>query len=264
VSGPVTDPPAAPPAALPADPPAAAPAGFVYEHAGFCPVCGTAQRFRARQHWYRDFLLCAGCGSIPRERALALVLERRFPGWRELAIHESSPAARGISRKLAAECPGYVASQYFPAEPPGATVRGFRNENLEALSFPDAQFDLTVTLDVMEHVNQPDQVLREVRRTLKPGGAYLFTVPTYKGKLASERRAHYRPDGTLALMAEAEYHGNPVSDAGSLVTFHYGYDFPELITAWSGLDTEVVRFHDRFHGVIGDFTEVYLAIRRPD
>ena len=61
-------------------------------------------------------------------------------------------------------------------------MQGFRNEDLEALTFPDASFDLTVTLDVMEHVNQPDVVLREVARTLRPGGAYLFTVPTYKGK----------------------------------------------------------------------------------
>ena len=49
---------------------------------------------------------------------------------------------------------------------------------------------------------------------------------------------------------------------GSLVTFHYGYDFAELISAWSGFDVEVSRFHDHRHGVIGDFTEVYLA-RRP-
>jgi SAM-dependent methyltransferase len=242
-------------------PGAAAAAPFVYDRAGHCPICDAEVRFRARQAWYRDHLFCSGCGSIPRERALALVLDRRFPDWRGYAIHESSPADRGISAKLARDCPGYVASQFFPGEPLGATVRGFRNENLEALSFPEASFDLTVSLDVMEHVNQPDQVLREVRRTLRPGGAYLFTVPTYKGKVASERRAFYRPDGGVDHLAEPEYHGNPVSDAGSLVTFHYGYDFAELISAWSGLDVEIVRFHDHRHGVIGDFTEVYLATR---
>ena len=218
-------------------------------------------RFEARHPWYRDNLHCSGCGSIPRERALALVLERRFPGWRRFAIHESSPAERGVSIKLARECQGYIASQYFPGTAPGAMVRGFRNENLEALSFPDASFDLTISLDVMEHVNQPDVVLREVRRTLKTGGAYLFTVPTYKQRLTSERRAHYKPDGTVEHMAEPEYHGNPVDDAGSLVTFHYGYDFAELAPAWSGLNVEVTRFHDPFHGVIGEFTEVYLATR---
>lgn len=240
---------------------APAPAGLVYDQPGFCPICAGAVRFQARAHWYRDHLFCSGCGSIPRERGLALVLERRFPGWRALAIHESSPADRGISKKLAGEAKGYVASQFFPGESPGATVRGFRNENLEALTFPDASFDLTITLDVMEHVNQPDQVLREVGRTLRPGGAYLFTVPTYKERVTSERRAFYRPDGGIDHMAEPEYHGNPVSDAGSLVTFHYGYDFAGLITAWSGLEVEVVRFHDPRHGVIGEFTEVYVATR---
>ena len=49
---------------------------------------------------------------------------------------------------------------------------------------------------------------------------YLFTVPTYKGKITSERRALYRDDGSVDFLAEAEYHGNPISDAGSLVTFH--------------------------------------------
>jgi SAM-dependent methyltransferase len=234
---------------------------FVYDRLGHCPICASEVRFRARAAWFRDHLFCSDCGSIPRERGLALVLERRFPGWRGLAIHESSPADRGISKKLAREAPGYVSSQFFPGEPLGATVRGFRNENLEALTFADASFDLTITLDVMEHVNQPDQVLREVARTLKPGGAYIFTVPTYKGKLVSERRAHYRADGGVDHLVEPEYHGNPVSDAGSLVTFHYGHDFAEMIAAWSGLDVEVVRFHDHRHGVIGDFTEVYVATR---
>jgi SAM-dependent methyltransferase len=234
---------------------------FVYDRPGHCPICASEVRFRARAAWFRDHLFCSDCGSIPRERGLALVLERRFPGWRGLAIHESSPADRGISKKLAREAPGYVSSQFFPGEPLGATVRGFRNENLEALTFADASFDLTITLDVMEHVNQPDQVLREVARTLKPGGAYIFTVPTYKGKLVSERRAHYRADGGVDHLVEPEYHGNPVSDAGSLVTFHYGHDFAEMIAAWSGLDVEVVRFHDHRHGVIGDFTEVYVATR---
>lgn len=233
----------------------------VYDRQGHCPICEAPARFVAHEAWFRDALRCTGCGSIPRERALALVLARRFPGWRALAIHESSPADRGISAKLARECAGYLGTQFFPGAAPGAMVRGFRNENLEALSFPDASFDLTITLDVMEHVNQPDTVLREVRRTLKPGGAYLFTVPTYKERVSSERRAHYREDGSVEHMAEPEYHGNPVSDAGALVTFHYGYDFAQLIHAWAGFESvEVTRFHDHRHGVIGEFTEVYLAV----
>ncbi|WP_244482703.1 methyltransferase domain-containing protein [Mesorhizobium sp. Root102] len=190
------------------------------------------------------------------------MLKRYVPNWRELSVHESSPTARGISPKLKRECTRYVESQYFPGERPGSLIKGFRNENLEAQTFADASFDLVVTLDVMEHVNMPEIVTKEIARTLRPNGAYLFTVPTYKGKVSSERRALYKADGSIEYIAEAEYHGNPVSDAGSLVTFHYGYDLAELTRQWSGMDVEVCRFHDHKHGIIGEFTEVYLA-RKP-
>jgi SAM-dependent methyltransferase len=162
---------------------------------------------------------------------------------------------------LSRECPGYLPTQFFPSERLGATVRGVRNEDLGRQTFADSIFELVITLDVMEHVNEPDRVMREVARTLVPGGSHVFTVPTYKGKVESERRARYLPDGIVEHLAEPEYHGNPVSDEGSLVTFHYGYDLPELIHQWSGLEVEVVRFHDHRHGLIGDMTEVYIATR---
>jgi SAM-dependent methyltransferase len=233
----------------------------VYASEGFCPVCQTAARFSARHAWHRDHLLCDNCGSIPRERALALVLEERFPNWRKLRIHESSPEPRGTSRKLAQECSGYVASQYFADLAPGAMRNGFRNENLERQSFADRAFDLVVTLDVMEHVNDPEACFKEIWRTLRPGGAYIFTTPTYKGSPESERVARFMPDGGVEHYREPEYHGNPVDPRGSLVTFRYGYDLPELIRTWAPFDTRVCRFHDHRHGVIGEFTEVYLCAR---
>lgn len=233
----------------------------IYEAAGYCPVCETEVTFTAVSGWFRDHLTCSGCGSIPRERALALVLARFFPSWRRARIHESSPGPRGISPKLQRECRRYLPSQFFPGEELGATVNGFRNENLEQQTFADGVFDLVVTLDVMEHVNEPDQVVREIARTLTPGGAYVFTAPTYEGKVQSERRARYLADGTIEHLAEPEYHGNPVSEEGSLVTFHYGYDLPELVHQWSGLDVEVVRFHDHRHGLIGTMTEVYTCTK---
>ncbi|CAI9410588.1 class I SAM-dependent methyltransferase [Nocardioides sp. T2.26MG-1] len=232
---------------------------FVYEAAGHCPICEADARFTSVSSWYREDLVCSGCGSVPRERALALVLSRSFRGWRRARIHESSPAQRGISPKLARECRRYLPTQFFPTEPLGATVQGFRNENLERQTFADDSFDLVITLDVMEHVNEPDQVLREVARTLAPGGSYVFTVPTYKAEVESERRARYLPDGSLEHLAAPEYHGNPVDDHGSLVTFRYGYDLPELIHQWSGLDVHVVRFHDHHHGILGEMTEVYVC-----
>src|ERR1700730_5169947 len=95
---------------------------FHYEHSGICECCGTYQVFRTDADWFRDTLICPYCGSVVRERALALVLNEVLPNWRELAIHESSPAPRAISARMAREAPGYVASHFFPDAPPGSTV----------------------------------------------------------------------------------------------------------------------------------------------
>ena len=43
--------------------------------------------------------------------------------------------------------------------------------------FPDSAFDSVVSSQVLEHVRQPVPFLREIRRVLKPGGAFLLTVP---------------------------------------------------------------------------------------
>jgi len=236
---------------------------FILNYRGYCSICETNVEFKSSETWYRDHLNCNGCKSIPRERALALVLNQLIPNYRNLIIHESSPVNRGISSKLKKECPKYLATQFYPNETPGKIINGFQNENLEKLTFAENSFDLFISLDVLEHVNYPELVFKELARTLKIGGSCLFTVPTYKGLTNSLRRALYRDDGSVDFLNfEPEYHGNPVSNDGSLVTFHYGYDLPELIHQWSGLDTIVNRFHDKFHGIIGEFTEVYLLKKR--
>ena len=69
---------------------------LIYERDGFCPICDADVRFTAAEEWYRDHLFCSGCGSIPRERALALVLERQFRNWRSFAIHARSEKSRPV------------------------------------------------------------------------------------------------------------------------------------------------------------------------
>ncbi len=234
---------------------------IVYSTEGYCPVCEKAAVFSARFDWYRDHLQCESCGSIPRERAAALLLNRHRPNWRELRIHESSPEPRGLSIKLRRECSRYVASNFLPTHKLGEQIDDFRNENLEAQTFADDSFDIVLALDVLEHVNRPDDALAEIARTLKPGGIAILTTPTYKDRVTSERRALYQADGSVRHFAEPEFHGNPVSAEGSLVTFHFGYDLARAIYEWSGLDVEVSRFSDHHHGVIGEFTEVYVATR---
>lgn len=234
------------------------PPTYPHRYRARCPICESEQDFTIWSAHYRDEFLCEGCHawSIPRERALAVVLKRMFPNWRDLSIHESSPQDRGISAQLKRECPGYVATQLFPGQPLGQIVDGFRNENLECQTFGDALFDIVVTQDVMEHVNDFPKALLDINRTLRPGGAHIFTTPTY---IASQtvQWAWYN-QGKIQWIHEPEYHGNPVDAEGSPVTFHYGYDFPELIEEHCGLATEVFRLHDMAQGIAGSMNEVYV------
>jgi SAM-dependent methyltransferase len=46
-----------------------------------------------------------------------------------------------------------------------------------ALPFPDAAFDVVMSFDVFEHIPDSDAHLAEVRRVLRPGGAYLLQTP---------------------------------------------------------------------------------------
>jgi SAM-dependent methyltransferase len=236
---------------------------ITYQHSGTCPICERSVTFTAVGEWFRDSLLCPVCRSVVRERALALVLNELRPNWRSLVVHESSPINRGISAKLRAEGKKYTASQYFLGQPLGATVRGFRNEDLERQTFPSDSLDIAVTLDVMEHVFHPELVYREIYRTLKPGGVYIHTFPISKGLVAPfRRRAVLELDGTVRHLIEPpQYHGNPIDTEGSLVTFDYGYEIDRQIALWAPFDVRVMRFWDQTHGIIGEFSEVVTCIK---
>jgi SAM-dependent methyltransferase len=240
--------------AVTADPPA-------HAYGGRCPVCERRTRFEARGDWLRDELFCVRCGSIPRERAFAACLALHRPGWRDEVVHESSPAPRSISARMRREGRGYIGSQWRPEHPRGAVVDGERNEDLEALTFGDGTVDLHCHLDVMEHVGDPEAAFREMARTLRRGGQILFTTPIYANKARTQRRARYTEMGVEHL-AEPEYHGNPIDPAGSLVTFRYGRDLPELIHRWAPeLAVRVVTILDPAMGVLGEFRDVVLATK---
>ena len=226
---------------------------------GFCPICEQTITFIEKSAWLRDNYLCTKCGSIPRVRHIIHVLQKQFPRFREWSIHESSPSGPSFN-KLRKECPAYVPTYFWPDTTPGAFKNGFRCENLEALTFTNASFDLVITQDVMEHVMNPSQAFSEIARTLKPGGAHVFTVPWYAPKPTFIRAAEV--GGNVEYFAEKDYHGNPIDDDGVLVVTEWGIELPEFILKHSGLVTTVFVTHDRHMGLAGEFIEVFVS-RKP-
>ena len=60
------------------------------------------------------------------------------------------------------------------AEPEGVA---FRIGQAEKLPFGDGEFDFVWMFDVLEHVDHPERVLREVARVLRPGGVFHIVLP---------------------------------------------------------------------------------------
>ena len=227
---------------------------------GWCPICETRTLFVWTGDFLREYYRCVRCFSIPRWRAVIHVLGVQFPRWRDLSIHESSPAG-AASTKIQAGCKAYLPTHFWPDVSPGESKYGIRCEDLERQTSPDESFDLVVTQDVFEHVLQPAKAFAEVARTLKPGGAHLFTVPTYPGR-QSVVRAEPGPEGIRHLLPEV-YHGNPISDEGSLVVTDWGDDLVDYVYEHSGLTTTVNLVRDRRLGLDGTMLEVFVSRKRP-
>ena len=129
---------------------------------------------------------------------------------------------------------------------------------MERLTFDDETFDIFITQDVFEHIFNPEIAAREVLRVLKKGGAHVFTVPTIKTLRESSARA-ILVNGKITYLKEEQYHGNPVGDGRSLVTWDYGDDFMYLLYKWCGFDTVVYDTRDISLGLDGENLEVFVT-----
>lgn len=191
----------------------------------------------------KESLDCARCGAKLRARRLARVLLDRHPigsppaparSVREWASHPEARSLRiaeinrveGLHDALAG-LPGLAYSEYREGAAPGSSADGIRCEDLTALSYPDASFDLVLTSETLEHVPDLAAALGEIRRVLRPGGRHLFTVPMLPGVPRTFPRASIRPDGTV------EHHATPIAhpggDAGYPVFTEFGSDLPDLL-----------------------------------
>jgi SAM-dependent methyltransferase len=77
------------------------------------------------------------------------------------------------------------------------------------MPLPDDSFDLAVSLDVIEHLEDDLGALRELRRVVAPGGSLLVTVPAYQWLWSGhdEINHHHRRYTRRSLQAAAEQCG---------------------------------------------------------
>ncbi|WP_156688305.1 sulfotransferase [Mycobacterium sp. Marseille-P9652] len=242
--------------------PTSSPAGAAFENEGYCPICDRRRRFVAIELPMRDHYLCEECGSLPRERALMLVIEREYPNWRSLRIHEFGPLNRPVSQRLQRECEGYRATHWLDDTGGGRRYGMYIAERLECLSFKPETFDLHITQEVLKHLESPAAAFAEIARTLKPGGAHIFTVPLVCRDQPSRQRVRRTTEGLVEFLEPPMHHGNP-EQRGTLVTMDWGHDIACLIRDASGLETRIIDIDDLEHGVRGEYSHVLISTKPP-
>ncbi len=70
-----------------------------------------------------------------------------------------------------------------------------RVANADGIPYEDGRFDVVFSDNVLEHLDEPLRVFREVERVLKPGGVFLFKTPN---------KWHYMP--TIARLTPHGFH----------------------------------------------------------
>ncbi|HMG27967.1 MAG TPA: bifunctional glycosyltransferase/class I SAM-dependent methyltransferase [Acidimicrobiia bacterium] len=73
---------------------------------------------------------------------------------------------------------------------------------LDLTSYIGQEFDVVVAADVLERVRDPEQLLRDARRCLRPGGTIVVSIPNFSHWYPRSRvalgRFDYRSEGALA------------------------------------------------------------------
>lgn len=86
----------------------------------------------------------------------------------------------------------YVAAGYRPQTTFGAYTCDC-HQDIHALTFATGSFDAVLCIEVLEHVADPFQAVRELKRVLRPGGTLLLTTPFMAG-YHGKRAAAHAPD----------------------------------------------------------------------
>jgi SAM-dependent methyltransferase len=122
-----------------------------------------------------DDLIDRYYSSVPiGERALEAAIREFLPPNRVCALDAGCGEGAPFTRKLSSEAfiVGMDLCRALPKDLP--MVCG----DLGRLPFSDQVFSLIFSRSVFEHLTEPDQVMEEIRRTLKPGGVCVILTPS--------------------------------------------------------------------------------------
>lgn len=211
---------------------------------------------------YRESLIANGL--LSRNRAVLVVLEQLYGsleqlGQQEIYLVEALTGfALWLRRQLGQE--RLSCSEFL--EDAELAFSDIPHQDLCALTFSDASFDLVLCNELFEHVQDLELAFREIARVLRPGGRLVATCPLAFGQAEAIVKARHNPStGAPEHLTEAEFHGDPVRpEAGSLVYRIPAWDVLEQLQAAGFSEARMHHIASWKHGVLGSDLPGVLVI----
>ena len=214
---------------------------------------------------WRERQVCPSCGLASRQRmAFGFVQDMvtRLAPSQDFTLYMMEMVTP-IFDRARKSFPGItlIGSEYLgPGIQGGSVVRGIRHEDVHQLSLADKSVDLVVSNDVMEHVPDPRAGFGEIYRVLRRGGILFLTIPFHSGNETTVVRAEACAGKVIHHLPEV-YHGNPVSDRGSLVYTDFGWDVLSMLRAAGFAKVEVKVIWSYLYGHLGIPMEYFYAAK---
>ena len=211
---------------------------------------------------YRESLIANGL--LSRNRAVLVLLEQLYGsleqlGQQEIFLVEALTGfALWLRRQLGQE--RLICSEFL--EDAEQAFSDIPHQDLCALTFSDASFDLVLCNELFEHVQDLELAFREIARVLRPGGRLVATCPLAFGQAEAIVKARHNPStGAPEHLTEAEYHSDPVRpEAGSLVYRIPAWDALEQLQASGFAEARMHHIAGWKHGVLGSDLPGVLVI----
>lgn len=184
-----------------------------------------------QRFWHRGKLTMIDQLICPHLKAGSRVLEIGC-GAGNLLLQAAVPGSFPVALDLSMQALTFVRSRLEEAKATTDAPRGFACTQAigESLPLKDESFDCVLMSEVIEHLEAPQNSIREAVRVLRPGGWLLITTPNYRSfwplmewavdqlnmapKMAGEQHiSHFHPSSLKELLVES---GLNIEYAGSI------------------------------------------------